>query len=210
MKIPLEKRLRKRMHVEIGYLQDEVVEVLYSFMDDLVLHGGTAVWRCYGGNRFSENLGFYGRFEKEIIKNRLEARGLKVSKIKTTENLLFAKISNGNAEIRVEINKKLINKRVIAAYERMDGSFIDIYALGVDDLVREKMEAYNSRRFIRDLYDIYHLVRSFDISPDVKKEVRDFAEKVVLPVDESIIKSIVYSSVPPTFRTMVSYLRLIK
>ncbi len=52
MKVPLEKRLRKRLHVEIGLLQDELMELLYSISDSLVLHDGTAVWRCYGGIDF--------------------------------------------------------------------------------------------------------------------------------------------------------------
>jgi len=59
VKIPLEKRLKKRMDVEIAFLQDEVVEILYAIESRLVLHGGTAVWRCYGGNRLSEDLDFY-------------------------------------------------------------------------------------------------------------------------------------------------------
>lgn len=58
MEIPLEKRLKKRLHVDVGRLQDEAMEVLYSVDNTLVLHGGTAIWRCFSGNRFSEDWTF--------------------------------------------------------------------------------------------------------------------------------------------------------
>lgn len=61
MQIPLEKRLRKRAQLEVALLQDEVIDLLYNIDSRLVLHGGTAIWRCYGGSRFSEDLDLYSR-----------------------------------------------------------------------------------------------------------------------------------------------------
>ena len=69
MIIPLHKRLRKRAHVELALLQDEVMEILYGIENGLVLHGGTAIWRCYGGNRFSEDLDFYCQNTEALDKN---------------------------------------------------------------------------------------------------------------------------------------------
>ncbi|MFH1246948.1 MAG: nucleotidyl transferase AbiEii/AbiGii toxin family protein, partial [Candidatus Micrarchaeota archaeon] len=58
MNFPLANKLKKRLHLETATLQDEVVDLIYSISSP-VLHGGTAIWRCYAGNRFSEDLDFY-------------------------------------------------------------------------------------------------------------------------------------------------------
>jgi len=36
-----------------------MVERIFQEMPDAVLHGGALIWRCYGGNRFSQGLDFY-------------------------------------------------------------------------------------------------------------------------------------------------------
>ena len=209
MNIPLEKRLKKRLHVEIGYLQDELVEILYNVSNNLVMYGGTAVWRCYKGNRFSEDLDFYGQLDVKLFVKKLKERGLTLNKEKQTENLIFMKVSNGRVEVRLEINKSLAKKGTIVAYEKMDGSFFDVYALTVDEIILEKIDAYNSRRFIRDLYDIYHLVRTYAIDSGTKSKIKEFIDSIQPPVNENVLKALVYSGVPPTFKTMVNYLRSI-
>jgi len=210
MKLPLEKRLRKKLHVDIALLQDELVELLYSIAQNLVLHGGTAIWRCYKGNRFSEDLDFYGKLDEALFKEKLKERNLTIKKFKRTKNLIFSKICCNNAEVRIEINMaKYVKRKVVAGYEKVDGSFIDVYTLSVDDLIDEKIDAYLHRRFIRDLYDIYHLVRTFDVSPETKKKLSKFFPKIKKPVDEKILKSIVYSGAVPSFNAMVKYLERI-
>ncbi|MHB1812966.1 MAG: nucleotidyl transferase AbiEii/AbiGii toxin family protein [Thermoplasmataceae archaeon] len=59
MKIPIANQLKKRQQVEIASLQDELISLMYAVSDDLILHGGTAIWRCFSGKRFSEDLDFY-------------------------------------------------------------------------------------------------------------------------------------------------------
>ena len=159
------------------------------------------------GNRFSEDSDLYGSIEESLLRERLEERGLLLRKLKHTGQVLFAKISNGRVEVRLEVNGVAEKEGVVRAYERMDGSFLDIYTLPVEELIREKMAAYQGRRFIRDLYDIYHLVRSYDVDAATREAVRRFAENLQPPVDESILKSLVYSGVAPTFKAMVTYLR---
>ncbi|MDG7039172.1 MAG: nucleotidyl transferase AbiEii/AbiGii toxin family protein [Nitrososphaerota archaeon] len=55
----LYKKMRKRTQTELAYAQDIVVEKIYDYLPEVVLHGGTLIWRCYAGNRFSEDLDFY-------------------------------------------------------------------------------------------------------------------------------------------------------
>lgn len=57
--IPLTLRLKKQAHKKVAEAQDLIVKELYSVFDGAVLHGGTAIWRCYGGNRFSEDVDAY-------------------------------------------------------------------------------------------------------------------------------------------------------
>ena len=59
MKLPLANQLKNRQQVETAFLQDEIIRLVYLITDDMVLHGGTAIWRCYSGKRFSVDLNFY-------------------------------------------------------------------------------------------------------------------------------------------------------
>lgn len=211
MIIPLEKRLRKRMHVEIALLQDEAAEMLYGIENNLVLHGGTAVWRCYGGNRFSEDLDFYcrniGRIE-ERLKTKLEERGLTVPKFKKTDNLIFCKVSNGSAEIRIEINHSAKKTgAMVRPYEKTDGTFMDVLTLPPEDLVLEKIGAYSGRRFIRDIYDIYHLSNYLTKQEEIKPKIFEFLKSLKPPADEENLKAIIYSGKIPSFGQIVEALK---
>lgn len=209
MKIPLEKKLRKRAHVELASLQDEVVDVLFSISDssELVLHGGTALWRCYGGVRFSEDLDFYGSFKddfKEKLSIELERRGLTLLKFKKAPNVIYSKITNNQTVVKLEITRSKPPGKVLRGYEKVDGSFIDIYTLSPQDLIREKIGAYMARRYIRDIYDVYFL--SSLIEGDVP-EVADSLDRLPKPIDEENLKVLVYSGVAPTFKEIVDKLR---
>ena len=57
--IPLILKLKKATHREIAKAQDLIVETLYEVFETAVFHGGTAIWRCYKGNRFSEDIDIY-------------------------------------------------------------------------------------------------------------------------------------------------------
>ena len=79
MAIVLFNRLKKKLHREIALLQDELIDIIYSIEPNAVLHGGTAIWRCFQGNRFSEDLDFYltpSKNFKETFFNACKARYL--------------------------------------------------------------------------------------------------------------------------------------
>ena len=109
MKIPLANQLKKKQQVEISILQDEMIRIVYNITEDSVLHGGTSVWRCYSGKRFSEDLDFYSMsFPDRVDKFRREisAAGLSITKLKDTGNVIFSQINDGRVEVRLEINHK--------------------------------------------------------------------------------------------------------
>jgi len=123
MNIPLAKKLRKRAHIEVAVLQDELVEVFYRLCagEEPVFHGGTAIWRCYGGQRFSEDLDFYAKlgdgFEKKL-RGELEGRGLSLLKYKKAPNVVFSKISNGTVEVRLEASLQKPPGKMLGRYEK--------------------------------------------------------------------------------------------
>lgn len=212
MPIPLLNRLRRRSQAEIALLQDEAIELLYGIDGGIVLHGGTAVWRCYGGNRFSEDLDFYcGRPEKirDEFPGAASSRGLTVTKLKATENLVFCKLSNGVAEVRAELNFSCKVKPVLGRFERADGASMDVFTLSPGDLAAEKLHAYLDRRFIRDIYDVYHLSAFLGGDAAASKRLAGELKKagsLPKPVDEKNLKALVYSGAIPSFSQMAEAL----
>ncbi|MFH1200114.1 MAG: nucleotidyl transferase AbiEii/AbiGii toxin family protein [Candidatus Micrarchaeota archaeon] len=213
MKLPLDKRLKKRLHRDVGCLQDELVDLLYGVAPSLVLHGGTAVWRCFGGARFSEDLDFYlpgvqADFE-QAFRAVLHSRGLELLKFKKTANLIFAKVRNRDAEVRVEINFSKVALGVPLAYEKMDGTALVVFCIPLEALVLEKARAFCSRRLIRDVFDVYFL--SLQLSDEsgrgaFGKELAGLVSSLPAPLDESTLDAIVYSGAVPSFAQMRDYL----
>ncbi|MFH1664069.1 MAG: nucleotidyl transferase AbiEii/AbiGii toxin family protein [archaeon] len=210
MRIPLSNRLKKRLHTEIALLQDEVIDIVYSIEEKAVLHGGTALWRCYSGNRFSEDLDFYlnagEKFEKEFRK-KLESRGLQLKKYKKTGNAVYSKISNGTTEVRFEAALRKPKEAEAREYERADGSFSTVFTLPPEKLLEEKMNAYKNRKLIRDLYDVFMLSTVCSENKELNKKAKEFLEKLPEPADEKNLKTIVFSGAIPSSEQMVNAIK---
>ncbi len=43
-------------------IEDLLVDFIYKSFPESVMYGGTAIWRCYGRNRFSRDVDFYSNF----------------------------------------------------------------------------------------------------------------------------------------------------
>ena len=206
MRIPLENKLKKRLHIEIGRLQDEVIDIVYFLEEKAVLHGGTALWRCFSGNRFSEDLDFYLNADKNFergFRQKLESRGLQLLKYKKTDNAVYFRISNGVVEVRFEAALRKIKDFEVREYERIDGTFSNVFTLSAEKLLLEKLEAFKNRKLIRDLYDVFML--SFFVSENklISGKVKDFLKKVPEPADEKNLKTIIFSGAVPSFNQMI-------
>ncbi len=59
MDLPISNVLKSRSELETAQLADAVVGILTNITDKMALHGGTAVWRCYNGRRFSTDIDVY-------------------------------------------------------------------------------------------------------------------------------------------------------
>ncbi|MFG1445746.1 MAG: nucleotidyl transferase AbiEii/AbiGii toxin family protein [Thermoplasmatales archaeon] len=210
MKIPLANQLKKRQQVEISILQDEMVRIVYNISVDSVLHGGTSVWRCYSGKRFSEDLDFYSMSFPDLVDNfrrEISAAGLSITKMKDTGNVIFSQISDGRVEVRLEINHKRKGEGIPVKYELSDGSYTEVLSLSPNQIILEKIAAYTDRRFVRDIYDIYHLSSVTDDLSSIKDRLSVFLDQIEKPVDEQILRSLVYIGNPPTFERMIAELR---
>ncbi len=209
MKLPLRNVLKKQVQVELALLQDEVCEIMYAVAPNAVFHGGTSIWRCYFANRFSEDLDFYAQvknsFENDLL-IETKKRGLSVSKFRKTENNIFAKISNGRTEVSLEIANRTKTGAILVQYEKTDGSVINVFSLSKEDLIIEKAHAFLNRKLIRDIYDVYFLSSSTDLTK-IKTELKEFVSKAPLPIDEKNLKSLLYSGAVPSFEQMLSAIK---
>jgi predicted nucleotidyltransferase component of viral defense system len=208
MDIPIEKKLRKRAQIELAKLQDEVLEIFYKVCSEKpILHGGTAIWRCFDGLRFSEDLDFYGVVNnglEDSLRAELESRGLILSKFKKAPHVVYAKISNDYTTVKLEITQKTDQIPTLSKYKKTNGAELDIYALSCKDLLVEKMNAYQDRKFIRDIYDVYFLSGLIDGElPKLKEFLSDLPD----PIDEENLKILIYLGVAPSFKDMVLKLK---
>lgn len=122
-------------------------------------------------------------------------------------NIILSSISDERKVVKLEINhaKEIEGKPVL--YELVDGTKIEVLSLSAEQLICEKILAYKNRRFVRDLYDIYHLMAGdVDIS-SILPELQNFIREVEKPVDEAVLKTIVYVGLPPSFERMVHEIR---
>jgi len=209
MRAPLERKLRKRLHKEIAYAQDMIVEVLYQFFPNCVIHGGTAVWRGFGSNRFSEDIDLYLEKNAERINaffEELKRRGFIILKKRIKENSLFSKVKLGNVEIRIEAIFKRV-KGVIMEYETVDGRTVNVFSLGEERIIKEKVRAYLKRRKVRDLYDVFFLLRFVKDRSGVEKDIRKLVENFEKPVDEGELRNVIIAGAIPTAGQILDYIQ---
>lgn len=211
--MPIINRLKKREYQEIALFQDTIIDILYNIDDQVILHGGTTVWRCFGGSRFSNDIDAYlnkniglNEFKKQMSLASAK-QGIKLEKIKDTGNIIFMGFLYGNTYIKVELNHiSKIPTFIPTRFERSDGTFIDVLSLTPNSLILEKIAAYNDRRFIRDIYDIYILINYAKIDEELKTKIKRFVSTLQFPVNEDDLDNIIYEGPTPTFNGMVDYI----
>ena len=206
---PLHRRMRRERHKKIARLQDMILETLYQVFPRSVLHGGTAIWRCYSGNRFSEDVDVYmGKNIEKIERFFEELRkvGFKILKKRTTKNSLYSVLSFESTEVRFEAIFKDVRGSV-KEYETYEGILFNVFTLDPEEMTREKINAYLKRRKIRDLYDIFFMLRYVEeknkLKPDLQRLLREFKD----PVDEGELKALILFGAIPTKNDLVEYIK---
>ncbi len=207
-KIPLALRIKKESHRRIAEAQDLILKEVYEIFDNAVLHGGTAIWRCYSGKRFSEDLDFYivrntGKIDQ--LFTALEKKGFKILKKKVLDRSIYSELEFNRVNVRFEATFQNIKGSLIN-YENTDGTFATIYSLTVEEFIKEKVNTYLNRRKIKDLYDIFFLAKTVNnskIADDVKRIIKNYQA----PVDEQNLKTIILEGIVPRSQEIMEYLK---
>jgi len=207
MEMPINLKLRKRMHKDIAYAQDILINELYKTFNNAIIHGGTAIWRCYKGNRFSEDVDVYIEKDKGKIEKLFESlkrNGFKIIKKRIKENSLYSVLSLNNVIIRFEAIFKH-EKSILKEYENSEGTLINVYTLTPEKLIEEKINTYLKRKRIRDLYDIFFLLRCAD-KGKIEKNIKNLLANFRNPIDEGNLKAILISPPVPKAEEMLTYI----
>lgn len=207
MNIPLINRIPRESYRQIAIAQDAVVEEVYKVIPTAVLHGGTCIWRCYSGKRFSEDLDFYFPSNKKIaeIFNNLKKQGFTILKQKISMNSVYSELLYNRTSVRLEGTFQT-KKRVLIDYRKVDETIISIYGLTPEQLIHEKIWAYEKRRKVRDLYDIFFLLKYAEFTT-VQKEIKQLIDTYKPPFDETDLKTIIIEGLVPTAQDMIAYIK---
>jgi predicted nucleotidyltransferase component of viral defense system len=198
--IPINLKLRNKSDKEIALAQDIIIMELYKFFPEAILHGGTGIWRCYNGNRFSEDVDVYIKKDPEALEKffkSLASRGFKINKKRLKENSIYSGLSFGAIQTKFEAsfqNKASISKD----YEAADGFHLRVLTLKAEDFLIEKVETYLSRRKIRDLYDIHFLIGHIQDKKIIQTELKKLINKYEKPLDEENLSRLIIVGAIPT------------
>ncbi len=207
--IPLILKLRRQSHKDLARAQDIIVRELYNVFNRPVLHGGIAIWRCYEGNRFSEDIDAYMPKDKEKINTlfeNLESKGFAIKKRKTGSRSLYSRMELNRAIVRFEALFRRA-KGSLREYRTADSNIITVYTLSPEELIREKVSAYLQRFKVRDLYDIFFLLRHVEDKREVSAEIKKLAEGFRKPADEKDLKVLIIEGLTPSAEDMMDYIK---
>ena len=207
--IPLILKLKKKAHKDIAAAQDLLVQEMYNVFGNAVLHGGTAIWRCYNGNRFSEDVDVY--LNKDLGKinlffGNLEKKGFIIMKKKVGENSIFSNLEINRSSVRFEALFKSKNG-VLKEYETVEGNLITVYTLTPEELIGEKVEAYLKRLKIRDLYDIFFLLRYVQNKDKIRDKIQMLIKEFKNPTDEKELRVLILEGLVPDVEKMLDYIK---
>ena len=181
--------MKKRL--QLAELQDYVVEIIYdSFQPEALLYGSTAIWRCFNGMRFSEDIVIY--MDNTPFKSFLSRRGKYGLRLlwQDPEFPTRVRIANNETVMLLE-SKPGYAENDIRTHFRTDSTTKTISVLSPTELMIRKMEAYEGRRFVRDIYDLYVLTNWLDRSDYVDtSRFSQFLHEIHKPIDEQVMISV--------------------
>ncbi|MEM3556072.1 MAG: nucleotidyl transferase AbiEii/AbiGii toxin family protein [Candidatus Micrarchaeia archaeon] len=162
---------------EKDYYQNMLLFILYQRVGrELVFKGGTALAKCYGLNRFSEDLDFTALETKDyfgMVEEGLASFGMRYSAKRQegkesaammvkVEGPLYKGSEKTLCSVTVEVSfreKVVMEPRVVTIGYHMDIiPAFDVYVMREEEIMAEKTRALMTRVSARDLYDIGFLV----------------------------------------------------
>jgi len=209
VKIPLILRLKKESQKNVARAQDIVVDELFKVFNKAVLHGGTGIWRCYQGNRFSEDVDVYIPKDLEKLNqlfNNFMKNGFIIEKKRIRGKSLYSNLKFNDFFVKFEALFKIVEGE-LREYETIEGNLLTIRCLNVEDIIKEKISSYLNRLKIRDLYDVFFLLRYVKNKEIIKKELRKLMSNFKKPVDEENLKILIIEGLVPNVKDMLSYIQ---
>ena len=204
--IPLILTLKRKSHKDIAEAQDRIIVELYKVFDKAVLHGGTALWRCYKAHRFSEDIDVY--IPRDIAKitalfENFKKAGFTIEKKKIGKNSIYSSLHINGVLVRFEALFKKC-KGFLHEYTKVDGNLVTVYTLTPEELILEKLHTYQKRLKVRDLYDVFFLLRHVKMDHDIQKALRHLINTFTRPVDESDLQVIIIEGIVPSVDDMIT------
>ncbi|MFO7711081.1 MAG: nucleotidyl transferase AbiEii/AbiGii toxin family protein, partial [Candidatus Woesearchaeota archaeon] len=158
---------------EKDYFQEIILFVLYKELGkELVFKGGTALTKCYGFDRFSEDLDFTATVDLDfdrIISNGLkkfyldfESKQMDNKLVYRINGPLYANHPNTSCKIIIDISRR--EQVVLDPLIKRIGMHIseipmfDVVVMAEQEIFAEKIRAIMTRNKARDMYDMYYLV----------------------------------------------------
>ena len=207
----LSAKIKKRAHRAVAFAQDVLVAAAYDALPGPVLHGGTAIWRCYGGTRFSEDVDVYepGYTPQggTRLRQGLAAKGARELKFKATASTVFGKFELAGAQVSFEATIRPPPGRLVMPYETLGGGTMLVATLPAEELLAEKAAAYVARRKVRDLYDVLFLLGKAEDRKRAAAPLRRLAAAYEPPVDAAQLKAIVLAGTVPEPEEMIEAVR---
>ncbi len=169
---------------DLEIFEIETLEVLNSIkvLDQLYFGGGTMLRLCHNLNRFSTDLDFWlsassdSKIIFQKVKNILSEKYLMLDFANKRNTLLFQFRASGvKRSLKLEIRKNQTNfewERKIA-FSKFTNKQVQVKALTLDQMMKNKTAALLSRKIIRDAFDIQFLImRGIELSAN-KKELKE-------------------------------------
>src|SRR3989338_3571970 len=209
VKIPLILRLKKESQKNVARAQDIVVDELFKVFNKAVLHGGTGIWRCYQGNRFSEDVDVYIPKDLEKLNqlfNNFMKNGFIIEKKRIRGKSLYSNLKFNDFFVKFEALFKIVEGE-LREHETIEGNLLTIRCLNVEDIIKEKISSYLNRLKIRDLSDVFFLLRYVKNKEIIKKELRKLMSNFKKPVDEENLKILIIEGLVPNVKDMLSYIQ---
>lgn len=210
MRIPINLKLKRKLHKDVSYAQDIIIQELYDFFPNAVIHGGTAIWRCYNGNRFSEDIDVYISRDKERIEKffqGLAKKGFKIIKKRVKQNSLYSALEFAGVLVRIEAIFKEVKNFILKDYEMAEGPFFNVYTLSAEDLIKEKVDTYIKRKKIRDLYDVFFLLSYVQEKKKIVNFITELIKDFKAADDGSTLKTLIISGPVPDSKKILDYIK---
>jgi len=166
----------RELHSEV---MDKLINYLFdNYIDSFILKGGTALAKCYGLDRFSEDIdldGIQGSNPEDAVKAFCKHYGYTYRIAKDTETTKRYMINYGNESRPLKVE---------TSYRRKEFRKEDVCRIGniltyiMDILCIMKSNAYSSRDTTRDLFDISFICNNYfdQLSPQAKEALRAAVE----------------------------------